>query len=54
MKGRKRPDWPWEKEACDRCGFTYRTDELTKQRGLRVCEMCRDEISHDEHEEGEG
>jgi hypothetical protein len=28
---------------CDRCGFKFKTKELTKQRGLLVCKECKDE-----------
>jgi len=30
------------KKLCDRCGFTFYEDELSEQKGLKVCKGCLD------------
>ena len=29
---------------CDRCGYTYRVSELSRQLGLILCQTCRDNM----------
>ncbi len=38
----------WEKKNCDRCGFAYYIDELRRQDGLDVCDMCYDSPSYED------
>ena len=33
-----------QKYDCDRCGFTYKKTQLKRQRGMLLCEGCRDNL----------
>ena len=39
---RNRPKRKGPKKLCDRCGFTFYEDELSEQKGLKVCKGCLD------------
>jgi len=38
------PGWyKGKKKECDRCGFVFPLSDLTRQKGLLVCEKCLDQ-----------